>query len=152
MWIWGQSFHICLRNGFLRFIVIKFKTNPHNIDKMLIFWNFQVRGPYISKINMSKITWEPWKLKFLPDPALALLKTYKSIFLFSGLPKFVRQGCHISVGYKDRISKIIPDIGQKVNLKCPVTGISVAFSLSFLLPKIEVCVLLAPQRYYRIIS
>ena len=33
----------------------------------------------------------------------------------------------------------MPDIGQKFNLKCPVTGIFGAFSLSFLLLKIKVC-------------
>ena len=88
---------------------------------------------------MSKITWQPWKSKFPPNPALASWKTYKSIFLISGLPKFAHQGCHISVGRKDRISKTIPDIGQKVILKCPVTGIFGAFCLSFLLLKIEVC-------------
>ena len=108
----------------------KLTTNPHNIDNILIFWNCQVRGAIYKKNKHVKITWEPWKLKFLPDPAKASLETYKSIFLFSGLPKFVRQGCHISVGYKDRISKIIPDIGQNVNLKCPVTGIFVAFCLT----------------------
>ena len=94
--------------------------------------------PYLSQINMSKITWQPWKSKFPPDPALASWKTYKSIFLISGLPKFAHQGCHISGGRRDRISKIIPDIGQKVNLRYPVTGIFGAFCLSFLLLKIEV--------------
>ena len=79
---------------------------------------------------MSKITWQPWKSKFPPNPALASWKTYKSIFLISGLPKFAHQGCHISVGRKDRISKTIPDIGQKVILKSPVTGIFGAFCLT----------------------
>ena len=87
---------------------------------------------------MSKFTWQPWKLKFLPDPALASLKTYKSIFLFSGLPKFAYQGCHISVGYRDRIWKTIPDIGQNVILKYPVNGIFCVFCWSFLHLKNEV--------------
>ena len=75
--------------------------------------------PYLSKVNMSKVTWQSWKSNFPPEPALTSWKVYKLIFFNSGLPNFAYQGCHISVGYKDRILKTIPDFGQKVNLKCP---------------------------------
>ena len=58
---------------------------------LIKFWYFDIFRsglPNWSKINMSKSTWQPWKSKFPPEPALASWKTYKLIFFNSGLPNF----------------------------------------------------------------
>ena len=47
------------------------------------------------------------------------LKTHESAFCFSGLPKFDIQGCHISGGYRDTISRLMSNDGQNTNLNYP---------------------------------
>ena len=47
------------------------------------------------------------------------MATHESEFCFSGLPKFDNQGCHISGGYEDTISRLMSDDGQNTNLNDP---------------------------------
>ena len=59
---------------------------------------------------------ETLKIKTYPRFSIRTIKTYKSIFFVSGLPKIAYQGYHISGGRKDSISKFMADDGQTINL------------------------------------
>ena len=83
------------------------------------------------------------KIKFDLILLLRRLKTHKFEFCFSGLPKFDNQGCHISGGYEDTISRLMSDDGQNTNLNYP------AFRF-FRGIRLESCILRPPVSYLAI--
>ena len=66
------------------------------------FWYFKIvfifRGPICQLFKQFTNIWQPWKWNLTPYYCLGRLKTHESEFLFSGLPNFGYQGCHISEG------------------------------------------------------
>ena len=90
---------------------------------IIFFWYFQpifiFRGPIYELFHLFRNKWQPWKYNLTSDYHSGSLKTHESEFCFSGLPKFDNQGCHISGGYEDTISRLMSDDGQNTNLNYP---------------------------------
>ena len=94
-----QSSRLC-DTGHLTSVRLKREKDLKNATRILILWS--------CKLSIYPTSWKSnWTL----DSCYECSKIYESAILFSGLPKFVYQGCHILLGCNDPNSILPQDVG-----------------------------------------